>query len=167
MMMCLGLGSIPLFISNLQIGNLFIRSELVLSTINGIFDAGDGLTIVPKYLAEKIGMRIHVWWMVFMGATIFFFFRTFLLMPVMFFDKNSPEKTGEEEEEEEANPENESLRGDDVQSRSQEEVSSKQLVKILLGTRKFLPFLAMFLLTDLREKKAGRKKNPSKSGYLN
>lgn len=156
MMMCLGLGSIPLFISNLQIGNLFIRSELVLSTINGIFDAGDGLTIVPKYLAEKIGMRIHVWWMVFMGATIFFFFRTFLLMPVMFFDKKSEQKQREREQSEaillkQSADENNNNEISEPSNNEKPPVSNRQILNYVT-TWKFCAFIPWFLVMDLREK---------------
>jgi len=162
MMFCLGLGSIPLFISNLQIGNLFINSELVLSMINGIFDAGDGLTIVPKYLSENYGTKIYVWWSVFCAATVFFFFRTMLLMPVSFFDKKSEKKALQK-----AKKESEVILLKDVSDQNQNEISensdskdepvvkpsvSNRKILQYVMTAKFIAFVPWFLIMDLREK---------------
>ena len=116
---------------------------------------------------------LYVWWSVFCAATVFFFFRTMLLMPVSFFDKNSLENKSNREKSE--NSEYLSPEGDKGEiiglktadtppletgsDASLPAITSFQIIKIL-STKKFLPFLAMFILTDLRLHFIWQSKNP-------
>lgn len=164
MMFCLGLGSIPLFLTNLQIGQLFENSDLVLSLINGIYDAGDGLTIVPKLMHEHYGWPVYYWWHIFAVATGFFALRTFFLMPKQFFTKiestsNShtesvplkqinPTPEQDSKPSKPQNPQESSTSNNNTQVQT---ITQAGLFR-LVATWRFAIFIPWFLVMDLRQK---------------
>ena len=87
-MVCIGLGCVPLFITNMQMGFLFAKhSEAVMAFFNGMFDTGDGVTIIPKILWQKYGLGVNFWFMIMFLVNFVILARTVFLFPKMFVEK--------------------------------------------------------------------------------
>lgn len=98
-MLCLGFGSVPLFITNNQLGYLFPKKyESIITYNNGMFDMGDGVTLIPKLLHQKFGLGLNFWFFCFFIAVIYVTIRTVVFMPKMFVGKDDfSEKAIDEE----------------------------------------------------------------------
>jgi len=85
-MTLLGTVSVPLFISNIQISKLFGKNGgYVVAFINGLYDAVDGFTYIPKVLSSKFGFEIHNFWLAcLVASSAIMLIRTVIFMPKLF-----------------------------------------------------------------------------------
>ena len=125
----LGTFATPLFLSNIQISNLFgANGGHVIAFINGLYDAADGFTYIPKMLSENYNLPIHNFWLIclFVCSAVLAL-RTAFFMPKSFFVKP----------------------GQDKHSKT---VSNADILKWTFLTWKFWMFIPWWFLMDLRAK---------------
>jgi len=128
-MTLLGTVSVPLFISNIQISKLFGKNGgYVVAFINGLYDAVDGFTYIPKVLSSKFGFDIHNFWLAcLVASSVIMLIRTVIFMPKTFFVDPSEDKKAKN-------------------------ITNKELFKTTLGAWKFWIFVPWWFFMDLRAK---------------
>ena len=139
----LGLGAVPLFITNQQLGYTSLKFyETIISFNNGMFSVGEGVTIIPKLLhqknPDKFGM--NQWFLVVLVSCLLVLVRTYFFMPRQFVNKEEF-GFGDEEQEEDSQ---ENGKGEEIRQIPMETIYKWIFMKEFLI---FIPVLTSMILT--------------------